>query len=51
MCDKNIIDTSVAFIFGVREERDIFYTDEIREIGKKFTKFDYQSYLSREEKV
>lgn len=47
MVDKNITDTNVAFIFGVREEKDIFYTDEIVEIGKKFTKFDYQSYLSR----
>lgn len=48
MISKNIVDTSVAFIFGVRWEQDIFYTSEITEIGKKFTKFDYQSYLSRD---
>ena len=47
MINKNITDTSVAFIFGVREEKDIFYVNEITEIGKKFAKFDYQSYLSR----
>ena len=49
MTAKNIVDTSVGFIFWVREQRDIFYTDEIVEIGKKFGKFDYQSYLSREQ--
>lgn len=51
MVEGALIQANVAFIFGVREERDIFYTSEIREIGQKFTKFDYQSYLSREEKV
>jgi NAD(P)H-flavin reductase len=51
MCDKNITDTSVAFIFGVREERDMFYNHQITEIGTKFLEFDYQTYLSREDKV
>jgi len=48
MVNVNITDTSVAFIFGVREMRDVFYTDEIMQIGKKFGEFDYQPYLSRE---
>ncbi len=48
MLEKQIIKTNVAFVFGVREAKDIFYLDEIREIGAKFDNFDYQSYLSRE---
>lgn len=48
MLEKQIIKTNVAFVFGVREAKDIFYSDEIREIGAKFDNFDYQSYLSRE---
>lgn len=50
MVTRNLTQSNVAFIFGVREERDIFYNDEVIEIGKKFTQFNYQSYLSREEK-
>lgn len=50
MIKESLTQVNVAFIFWVREERDIFYNHEITEIGKKFLKFDYQSYLSREEK-
>lgn len=39
---------SVAFIFGVREQRDIFYFDEIKVLKNKFNIFESHYYLSRE---
>lgn len=38
----------VAFIFGVRNGIDSFYTSEILDIGARFTDFEYRSYFSRE---
>jgi NAD(P)H-flavin reductase len=45
-----ITNFAIAFIFGVREFNDVFYSDEIHHIWKEFDHFDYITYLSREEK-
>lgn len=41
----------IAFIFGVRELQDVFYTDEIRKIGEQCKMLEYRPYLSREESI
>lgn len=44
------IPANIAFIFGVRELQDVFYSSEIQELGSQFQDFKYITYLSREER-
>jgi NAD(P)H-flavin reductase len=45
--DRGLTDSSVAFIFGVRELQDVLYTEEIRVVSDQIENFVYRSYLSR----
>lgn len=40
----------VKYIFGIRTFADTFYLDKLDEIKKNYPNFDYEIYLSREEK-
>lgn len=42
--------TQKLFIFWIREEKDLFYLDELEKFKKLDKNFDYKIYLSREEK-
>ncbi len=39
----------MGFVFGVRSPDDVFYQDEVRTIGARFSEFVVQEYLSRSE--
>lgn len=41
--------SKLTFIFWVREEKDIFYKDELKNISRQNTNFSYYLYLSQEE--
>lgn len=41
-------DTKSHFIFGVREQRDTFYIDELKRIQSIYPNFSFELYLSRE---
>lgn len=50
-CTKwEAIPANIAFIFGVRELQDVFYSSDIQELGSQFQNFKYITYLSREER-
>ena len=46
--DRGITDFPMAFIFGVRNFQDSFYSDEIAVLGQSFSDFEYIEYFSRE---
>jgi ferredoxin-NADP reductase len=48
---ENTFTSSMKFIFWVRSEEDIFYTDNLETLGKLLTDFSYTQYLSRPNSV
>lgn len=46
--EKNL-DTKLKLIFGLREVKDIFYTEELNKLKSENHIFDYEIYLSRAE--
>jgi NAD(P)H-flavin reductase len=48
---KHLLDTapmtSIRFIFGVREEKDLFYGEKLSEWTTKYPHFSYQFCLSQ----
>ncbi|MFK7780527.1 MAG: FAD-dependent oxidoreductase [Candidatus Gracilibacteria bacterium] len=40
-------ETEVKFIFGIREENDVFYISELEKIKKANSNFDFEIYISR----
>lgn len=40
-------ENKVLFIFWVREQEDIFYIKELKELKLKYNNFDYEIYISR----
>lgn len=42
-------DVKSHFIFGVREQRDSFYLEELERIQKKYPTFSFELYLSQED--
>ena len=43
-------DCKLKLIFWVREEKDLFYVDELEKLKQNNNNFDYELYLSRAEK-
>lgn len=43
------LDTKLKLIFGLREVKDIFYTEELSTLKENNSNFDYEIYLSRAE--
>lgn len=39
--------TKIKFVFWVREEKDTFYINELKNIKEKYPNFDYDIYISR----
>lgn len=48
---KNTLSEKIAFIFGVRNRKDSFYTDEIRVLQKTHPSLTYVQYFSQEESL
>ncbi len=46
--DRGITGFPMAFVFGVRNFQDSFYSDKIIQLGQEFWGFEYIEYFSRE---
>ncbi len=44
---KKYSETKIKLIFWVREENDVFYIDELKELKHKNSNFDFEVYISR----
>lgn len=50
---KNLLEKNfswkIKFVFWVRTSKDLFYLEELKNFKEKFSNFDFEIYLSREE--